>query len=852
MSISNGYNSNSLLALEHSLSSLLSAQQRSPEVSDDESNVSQPSPSQPTEAQAFDWDEAIELDYLEDDAPEAEAMDWQDEEERSQNFGLEAEAETQEQEDPLSQSNSLFALEQSVFGAPPDSQPAEQFSVEPPQIPQIEAHAFDWDEAISLEYEGANSPAAQSFDWLPDEEPDHPIAQPFDWLPTDEGSESSGSENEPLTFTVEAFAVEDEEPPTYQTKASEAEAEPKTSPTNAIDTGSTAYGLDAKDRPSNSVTQPTETVTAHPLNTEDERSQAATPAADTPASYGLDATGLDATDESDEPVEAPAETSRAYEFDNDDEEIPLPNSQAYGNLKAIPVQATVVNPPSSSPQSADAIDFDALEQGMADDSQSSDTDTFAADIAAILRGEKIYEPAEPTPPTTAPPTQTQATRQSQAQSLPAQPPAAPKLPSAHDIFDQMGRSMSHATAFDLGTFSLEQTFDEFDRLLDEQHSEPLSHSAAYLPEAELEETKRSGETTQSISLDEAELAADVAALSANEPYQPAVQFELEKNDINSLLEEEISDSPHSAQYTALNLDETTSPAGEKIAAQSFGQPNPPPEEDQSYPPELEMAELEMEHLLSGSLEYSAAFVVTAAQSTLPTRQELTDRYTNHKGLLTAAEVTEIQRLSTGGTAAGPTGTKALTDRGLMDYQAMEAYARGTKFSNWETLPKPVRLQVATYQWTHHNPGAGMDMSNKPGYWKARSVDAHSEPSSPTADQSRQAIYDRDRTIWEYTLSEPTAGAIANLPAADQASRPTQDTAVRQILQRVFALLHLGLQCRIGTPPTYQPWSTYVAVALSHGGRVNVKIPQDTGDDILDWLFVNQATKTQAQVSTRLS
>jgi hypothetical protein len=49
-------------------------------------------------------------------------------------------------------------------------------------------------------------------------------------------------------------------------------------------------------------------------------------------------------------------------------------------------------------------------------------------------------------------------------------------------------------------------------------------------------------------LDEAELAADVAALSANEPYQPAVQFELEKNDINSLLEEQTSDSPNSAQY----------------------------------------------------------------------------------------------------------------------------------------------------------------------------------------------------------------------------------------------------------------------------------------------------------------
>ncbi len=125
---------------------------------------------------------------------------------------------------------------------------------------------------------------------------------------------------------------------------------------------------------------------------------------------------------------------------------------------------------------------------------------------------------------------------------------------------------------------------------------------------------------------------------------------------------------------------------------------------------LDSPEHAMEQLLSGSLEYSNAFVA-AEHSTLPAKQELTAQYINNRGLLTSAEVTEIQRLSTGGAAAGPAGTKALTDRGLMDYPEMVSYARWNYFSNWERLPKPTRLQVATYQWNHHNPAAGVDMSN---------------------------------------------------------------------------------------------------------------------------------------------
>jgi hypothetical protein len=185
----------------------------------------------------------------------------------------------------------------------------------------------------------------------------------------------------------------------------------------------------------------------------------------------------------------------------------------------------------------------------------------------------------------------------------------------------------------------------------------------------------------------------------------------------------------------------------------------------------------------------------------------------------------------------------------MDYQAMVTYATGTNFSNWEKLPKPTRLQVATYQWGAHNPPV-VDMSNKPGYWKARSIDANSNPPTLTAATSKQAIYDRDRDIWIRTLSEPTPAAITNITSNTQ-QQLIINTATRDILQRIFALLHLGLQYRDGNNP-YQAWIQHIAVALSHGGRVNIKLPANTDDNILNWLFVSPAIKQQAGVHTRAS
>jgi len=229
---------------------------------------------------------------------------------------------------------------------------------------------------------------------------------------------------------------------------------------------------------------------------------------------------LTTDDERSEPKQEEFSNNQAYGFDADDDELAKPTRQDRNDSAAIPVKATVVMPPNPPPQSAQPVaalsddDFDEFERGTVSD-RTADAEAFTADLAAILRGEKTYEPpAEtPAPPAPAPQPQPQPAPQSQAQSV------APKKASPHDIFDQMGRNMAHATAFDLGTFSLEQRFDEFDRLLAEQESESL----AYTEDDSESEDENTSTKAQSFDFDDEELAADVAALSADEPWQ-AVQF----------------------------------------------------------------------------------------------------------------------------------------------------------------------------------------------------------------------------------------------------------------------------------------------------------------------------------------
>jgi hypothetical protein len=532
MSRSNGFNPNSLHALERSLfghaltqhpAEPFSVEAEETDADEAVQAETQIMERQTVEAQAFDWDEAIELVYDSDaDSYDAELngsdseafsqdSDW-DEEEMSadevQAFAFEEE-ERVPLEDPLSHSNSLFALEQSVFRA----ETSHQFAVVDdedgdPEDPAIESQAFDWDEAIELECNESFVPASETTS--------ESTAESFDWLPTEEHAYGYGLEYEPPTYEVEAFEVV-EEPESDATED---------------DSSNNAYGFVADQNQSGSDENE---QTVNESYTDQSNEQAS--ALETPDVW------------SDEPHH---ELSRFNPNTTDTLDRDLKNSQAYGvehdqteaseqeSSDAVPVQAIVANPPSpprKSAQPAVALDFDfdefdrAPASGQTD--QASDAAAFAADLEAILRGEKVYEPpAESSPPPAPPPPPSvPSPAQGRSQAPPSQAQSLPKKqPSGHDIFDQM--SMAHATAFDLGTFSLEQTFDEFDEILAEEDSVALTHQEEETPQANgapPQDPQNSHVETvaQSLEWDDDDIAADVKALSAGdwsdnevEPQQP--------------------------------------------------------------------------------------------------------------------------------------------------------------------------------------------------------------------------------------------------------------------------------------------------------------------------------------------
>jgi hypothetical protein len=182
-----------------------------------------------------------------------------------------------------------------------------------------------------------------------------------------------------------------------------------------------------------------------------------------------------------------------------------------------PIQAEVVSPATSSiptksaapPAQAFEIDTPAVEKASAPDEVVTEDD-FLEDLQAILNGEKTYDgdrkqavntptsaptveqlsvPPSPSPAPIEPPKQTSPhdVFDRMAQGVPPEPKAptsAPTYSNAHSVFDRMGKNMAFANSFDLGTISLQQRFDEFDRILEaEEKGQSQSKAAAFNVEA---------------------------------------------------------------------------------------------------------------------------------------------------------------------------------------------------------------------------------------------------------------------------------------------------------------------------------------------------------------------------------
>lgn len=130
--------------------------------------------------------------------------------------------------------------------------------------------------------------------------------------------------------------------------------------------------------------------------------------------------------------------------------------------------------------------------------QSDDPDTraFANDLQAILAGKKEHPSTTGSHPASDHPDETEE------EAAPASANKAYASSFSHGIFEEMGRNMSLAKTFDLGSYDLSRQFDAYDRQMDSEDSAG----------------RRNARTAQAQSVSpKAEFAEDLAWMSGRRP-----------------------------------------------------------------------------------------------------------------------------------------------------------------------------------------------------------------------------------------------------------------------------------------------------------------------------------------------
>jgi Papain-like cysteine protease AvrRpt2 len=137
-------------------------------------------------------------------------------------------------------------------------------------------------------------------------------------------------------------------------------------------------------------------------------------------------------------------------------------------------RSTVVTERAMPMRSAQPVDAESFPLSVA--ASEDEVAAFAADLKAILSGEKYQNDTNPELPLRS---EDAVSPPSVAQS---QPSTQANVSQSHAIFDQIAQNMSYANAFDLGTLAMEQRFDAFDRALEQEGSVAMVVPAPTAPE----------------------------------------------------------------------------------------------------------------------------------------------------------------------------------------------------------------------------------------------------------------------------------------------------------------------------------------------------------------------------------
>ncbi|MDC0713316.1 hypothetical protein POL68_32940 [Stigmatella sp. ncwal1] len=197
----------------------------------------------------------------------------------------------------------------------------------------------------------------------------------------------------------------------------------------------------------------------------------------------------------------------------------------------------------------------------------------------------------------------------------------------------------------------------------------------------------------------------------------------------------------------------------------------------------------------------------------------------------------------------PEGRQWLAAAGLPTQEQAKAYMTARDFHGYNLLPGPTKLFLATYY--KHDPN-GPKRGLPPPYAVYLSVTAQNDA------QQNERINQNVKEQWIETLMggawtreakyAVSRGAVVNPKNRDQQLNEAQvggrHQQATQVLRNVFYLLHAGLQTYDKKNNQYDFYKGPVAKILSHGGRVNIRIPalaEGDGDAnaLLDWLGMTE-------------
>ncbi|MEX8505273.1 DUF4157 domain-containing protein [Leptothrix ochracea] len=181
------------------------------------------------------------------------------------------------------------------------------------------------------------------------------------------------------------------------------------------------------------------------------------------------------------------------------------------------------------------------------------------------------------------------------------------------------------------------------------------------------------------------------------------------------------------------------------------------------------------------------------------------------------------------------GTERLQSAKIYNFIDAKSYLMARNFRNWLTISPANRVWMAYIAWREF--GSDAIFQGTPAFNLGRSMDGKDKKLSAGEREEAQKGIDSDlRESWHETLVQPDESKLEPGITKDQISNIKHS---QKILKKILIILHAGLEIN-DDKGDYTKYEGSVVRALSHGGRVNIRIPAITDNnpdphELFNWI-----------------